>query len=58
LVGADDKKEKLNPEVYHRRSMRLKDYDYSQPGAYFFTLVTQGRENISGRIDSEQMVFD
>jgi REP-associated tyrosine transposase len=28
----------------HRRSLRLKGYDYSQPGAYFVTICLQGRE--------------
>ena len=24
-----------NPTIHHCRSIRLKDYDYSQPGMYF-----------------------
>ena len=28
---------------YHRRSYRLKDYDYTQPGAYFVTICTKDR---------------
>jgi putative transposase len=28
---------------YHRRSIRLKDYDYHQAGAYFVTICTQNR---------------
>lgn len=28
----------------HRRSIRLKDYDYAQAGAYFVTIVVQGRK--------------
>jgi len=35
---------------HHRRSVRLKGYDYSQPGAYFVTTVIQGREPILGTI--------
>ncbi len=31
-------------EKHHRRSIRLKGYDYSQPGAYFVTICLQGRE--------------
>jgi len=34
---------RYDPEKHHRRSIRLKGYDYSQPGAYFITLVAQGR---------------
>ena len=45
---------KYDPQRHHRRSIRLPDYDYSQPGAYFITLVTQGRERLFGEIhDSE-----
>ena len=29
---------------YHRRSIRLKGYDYSRPGAYFVTICLYGRE--------------
>ena len=34
-----------------RRSMRLKDYDYSNDGAYFLTLCTQNRKNYFGKIE-------
>ena len=33
-----------DPEKHHRRSIRLKGYDYSQPGTYFVTMCLQGRE--------------
>ncbi len=33
-----------NSEKHHRHSLRLPSYDYSQPGAYFVTLCTKGRE--------------
>jgi len=39
-----------DPTEHHRRSIRLKGYDYTQPGAYFVTLVTQGRECLFGEI--------
>ena len=29
---------------YHRQSIRLKDYDYSQAGAYFITICTHNRK--------------
>ena len=35
---------KMTPRVSHRRSIRLKGYDYSQSGAYFVTICTKGRE--------------
>jgi putative transposase len=33
---------KYDPNKHHRRSIRLKGYDYSQPGAYFVTICIQG----------------
>ena len=32
-----------NPEVHHRKSIRLKEYDYSKNGMYFITICTQNR---------------
>ncbi|MEM7111085.1 MAG: transposase [Chloroflexota bacterium] len=32
---------KYDPHKYHRRSIRLKGYDYSQAGAYFVTICVQ-----------------
>lgn len=40
----------FDPQKHHRRSIRLKGFDYSQPGAYFVTMVTYGREMILGKI--------
>lgn len=34
----------FNPQIQHRHSIRLKDYDYSQSGAYFITICTHDRE--------------
>ena len=35
---------------YHRKSVRLKEFDYSQPGAYFITIVTKNRQPLFGKI--------
>ena len=32
-----------NPDVHHRHSIRLRDYDYASDGAYFVTLCTVDR---------------
>jgi putative transposase len=45
------------PVRYHRRSIRLKEYYYSTPGAYFVTIVTQGYKCIFGKIISADMIF-
>ncbi len=47
-----------DPKLHHRRSIRLPDYDYSQDGAYFLTLVTQERACLFGEIIAEQMVLN
>ncbi len=39
-----------NPEIHHRRSIRLQHYDYATPGLYFVTLCTQHRECWLGTI--------
>ena len=37
-----------NPTIHHRRTIRLKDYDYSQAGLYFVTIcVHVGAKNLS-----------
>ncbi|MFN3614580.1 MAG: transposase [Rubrimonas sp.] len=41
---------KYDPERHHRRSIRLKGYDYSQPGAYFVTICTQDRACLFGEV--------
>ncbi len=38
-----------------RRSIRLREYDYSSPGAYFVTICTHNRECIFGEIVGQQM---
>ena len=40
----------FNPDIHHRRSIRLKDYDYSSAGAYFVTLCVLNRECIFGEV--------
>ena len=39
LVNA--KRLKMTAPIYHRRSIRLKGYDYSQDGAYFIMICTR-----------------
>ncbi len=47
---------KYNPDIHHRRSIRLKGYDYSQEGLYFVTICTQNRENLFGTIENGKMI--
>lgn len=41
-----------------RKSIRLKNYDYSSSGAYFVTVCTKNRENLFGCIKSETVGAD
>ena len=43
------------PNERHRRSIRLKGYDYSQAGAYFVTICADGKECLFGEIESGVM---
>jgi REP element-mobilizing transposase RayT len=43
-------KPKYNPQIHHRRSIRLKGYDYSQAGLYFITICCEDRECRFGNI--------
>lgn len=49
---------KYDPQKHHRRSIRLKGYDYSQPGWYFVTLCTQNREMLFGDVVNGKMVLN
>ncbi|MDW8215319.1 MAG: transposase [Roseiflexaceae bacterium] len=44
-----------DPEKHHRRSIRLRGYDYSQPGAYFVTIVTHNRACLFGDVVNGEM---
>ncbi len=39
-----------DPQIHHRRSIRLRDYDYTQQGAYFVTICVEHRECLLGEI--------
>jgi putative transposase len=47
-----------NPDKHKRRSVRLKDYDYSQAGAYFVTICTHDRECILGELRKGEMFLN
>ncbi len=44
-----------NPDIHHRRSIRLKEYDYSNVGAYFITLCSFQRECLFGDVVTGEM---
>lgn len=41
---------RFQPEPHHRRSIRLRGYDYTQTGAYFVTICTYQRECLLGEV--------
>jgi hypothetical protein len=49
---------KYNPDIHHRHSIRLRDYDYAQAGAYFVTICTKDRECLFGEILDGVMVMN
>ena len=47
-----------NPNIHHRRSVRLIDYDYSQEGLYFVTICVQKWQCIFGEIVDNEMILN
>ena len=49
--------EKMDPhsQKHCRRSIRLKDYDYSQEGAYFITVCSRNKETLFGGVTEGKM---
>jgi REP element-mobilizing transposase RayT len=46
---------KFDPKVHHRRSIRLKEYDYAQAGGYYVTIVASHRELLFGEVVNGEM---
>jgi putative transposase len=47
---------KYNPAIHHRRSIRLKGYDYTNPGAYFVTICLQEKDvHLLGKVVAGQI---
>lgn len=47
-----------NPEKHHRRSIRLKGYNYSLAGAYFITICAHQRECLFGEVIAGAMILN
>lgn len=50
--------QKYNPEIHKRRSVRLKNYDYSQEGLYFITICCQDKTHLFGKIIDGVMILN
>ena len=46
---------KFDPQKHYRRLIRLPEYDYSQPGAYYVTIVAWHRECLFGEVVEGEM---
>lgn len=46
-----------DPKLHHRKSIRLKDYDYSLPGKYFLTLNCHKGVHRFGEIVNDKMIY-
>ena len=47
-----------NPDIHHRRSVRLREFDYSSVGGYFVTTCVQNRECLFGDVLDGVMVLN
>jgi REP element-mobilizing transposase RayT len=46
-----------NPDIHNRKSIRLKNYDYSQKGFYFVTMVIQNRLYLLSEVKNKKVFF-
>lgn len=49
---------RYNSPIHHRRSIRLKGYDYAQAGMYFVTICVQDKICRFGHIENDEMVLN
>ncbi len=56
--GAADQVMGIESRRHHRRSIRLKSYDYAQPGTYFVTVCTHRLGNLFGEVVDGKMILN
>jgi len=49
---------KYNPDKHHRRSIRLKDCDYAQQGAYFVTICAHQKTCLFGGVVDDRVILN
>ncbi|MDQ0970044.1 putative transposase [Flavobacterium sp. W4I14] len=49
---------KYNPLIHHRRSIRLRGYDYAKAGAYFITICCEDRLHRFGKVSDNKMILN
>ena len=46
-----------DPKLHHRRSIRLKSWDYNSAGAYFITTIAHDRQTLFGEVSNSEVVL-
>ena len=54
----NDTKMELTPQDFNRKSIRLKDYNYSTAGNYFITIVVNERKHLLGLMANERVLLN
>lgn len=47
-----------NPAIHHRRSIRLKGYNYAKEGMYFVTLCCEAKRKLFGEVIEGEMILN
>jgi putative transposase len=47
-----------NPNIHHRKSIRLKGYDYAKPGLYFITICVNDKQYLFGIIENGKVALN
>jgi len=48
----------MKPKLPQRKNLRLQEYDYSQPGAYFITICTHNGMNSFGEVKDGEVCLN
>ena len=48
----------FNSDIHHRKSIRLKEFDYSQSAYYFVTLCVQNKDYLFGEVVNEEILLN
>ena len=48
----------FNPKYHHRRSIRLKEYDYTNPNWYYVTICTKDKVCCFGKVKNGKMILN
>ena len=49
---------KYNPKYHHRKSIRLKEYDYTNPNWYYITICTYNKKDAFGDVKYGKMILN